>query len=87
MFRLDKQARGRIALIGFMLIGGFYLVTEHRAHLLGILPYLIFLACPLMHLFMHHGHGGHDGHGHYPDHQPRAPGRIAVGADASEDGK
>jgi hypothetical protein len=23
------------------------------------LPYLFFLACPLMHLFMHRGHGGH----------------------------
>ena len=39
--------------------GGFYLVTEHTAHLFGALPYLILLACPLMHVFMHHGHGGH----------------------------
>jgi hypothetical protein len=23
------------------------------------LPFLLLLACPLMHLFMHHGHGGH----------------------------
>jgi hypothetical protein len=28
---------------------------------LGALPWLLVLACPLMHLFMHHGdHGGHD---------------------------
>ncbi len=42
-------------------VGGFYLVTEHTAHLLGSLPYLVFLACPLMHVFMHggHRHGGH----------------------------
>lgn len=35
--------------------------AEHRAHLLPALPYLFLLACPLMHLFMHrgHGHGGH----------------------------
>ncbi len=39
----------------------FYLWTEHRAHLLGALPYLILLACPLMHVFMHHGHGGQEG--------------------------
>ncbi len=26
--------------------------------MLEILPYLLLLACPLMHLFMHHGHGG-----------------------------
>jgi hypothetical protein len=32
------------------------------------LPYLILLACPLMHLFMHHGHGhGHKPHRHDDD--------------------
>jgi hypothetical protein len=30
---------------------------------MGMLPYLLFLACPLMHLFHHHGHGGHHGGG------------------------
>lgn len=40
---------------------GFYLWTEHRAHLLGALPWVILLACPLMHVFMHHGHDGQDG--------------------------
>jgi hypothetical protein len=54
--------RTNIVLIGFIAIAAFYLLTEHRAHLLGWLPYLLFLACPLMHLFMHHGHGG-GGHG------------------------
>jgi hypothetical protein len=28
----------------------------HRGHVLGILPYLILFACPLVHLFMHRGH-------------------------------
>lgn len=36
-----------------------YLVIEHRPHLFGWLPYLIILACPLMHFFMHRGHGHH----------------------------
>lgn len=40
----------------FAAVAAFYLLTEHRAHLLGWLPYLIFLACPLMHLFMHRSH-------------------------------
>lgn len=40
-------------------VGSFYLVTEHTAHVLGALPYLILLACPLMHAFMHRGHGHH----------------------------
>lgn len=25
----------------------------------GLLPFLLLMACPLMHLFMHRGHGGH----------------------------
>lgn len=47
-------------LIGFLAVAGFFLFTEHRAHVLGILPYLLLLACLLMHLFMHGGHGNHD---------------------------
>lgn len=49
-------------LIGFVLVIGYFLVMEHKAHLagvLGYLPYLLLLACLLMHLFMHHGHGEH----------------------------
>jgi hypothetical protein len=30
---------------------------------LGYWPYLLLLACPLMHLM--HGHGGHGGHGNH----------------------
>lgn len=48
--------RGKWVLLGFLLIAGFFLFTEHRAHLFGILPFLLILACPVMHLF-HHGHG------------------------------
>lgn len=48
-----------VALLVAVAAGGFYLVTEHQAHLFGVLPYLLLLACPLMHLFMHHGHGNH----------------------------
>jgi hypothetical protein len=49
-------------LLGFLAIGAFFLITEHTAHLVGILPFALFLLCPLMMLFMHHGHGNHDGH-------------------------
>ena len=56
--------RTLFVLLFFALVGGFLLSTEHRAHALGILPFLLILAlCPLMHLFMHGGHGGHGGHG------------------------
>lgn len=46
-----------LALLVVVAVGGFYLYTEHQAHLFGMLPYALILACPLMHLFMHHGHG------------------------------
>jgi hypothetical protein len=55
-------------LIVFLGVAGFFLLTEHRAHIFGYLPYLILLLCPLMHIFMHKGHGNHgnskDGHKH-----------------------
>jgi hypothetical protein len=35
----------------------------------GVLPYLLLLACPLMHLFLHHGHGGHHGGSNNNPHQ------------------
>lgn len=50
------NGRSRWVLLGFLAIGAFFLLTEHRAHLFGILPYLLLLACPLMHLFHRHGH-------------------------------
>jgi DUF2933 family protein len=56
------QSKAGIVTCGFLLIGGFFLLIEHWAHALGVLPYLLILACPLMHLFMHKGHGGHGGH-------------------------
>lgn len=51
-------------LLCFIAIAAFLLLMEHRAHLTGILPWLIILAiCPLMHIFMHGGHGMHGGQG------------------------
>ncbi|WP_262031618.1 DUF2933 domain-containing protein [Microvirga sp. Mcv34] len=40
---------------------GIYLFATHTGHILAALPYLLLLACPLMHLFMHRGHGHHHG--------------------------
>lgn len=65
-------SRSTVALFAFLAIGGFFLYTEHRAHVFGFLPYLLILACPLMHLFHHGGHGGHGGHDHGRD--DRRPG-------------
>ena len=53
------RARTWWAFAGFVAIAGFFLVTEHRAHLYGYWPYLLLLACPLLHMFGHGGHGDH----------------------------
>jgi hypothetical protein len=57
------RSKAGIVAIAFLAIAAFFLLSEHRAHALGLLPFLLILACPLLHVFMHGGHGGHDGHG------------------------
>jgi hypothetical protein len=44
------------------LLAGTLLLIQHWVHIPAFLPYLVFLACPLMHLFMHRGHGRHHEH-------------------------
>lgn len=48
-------------------IAVFFLLREHLGHVAGYWPYLLLLACPVMHLV--HGHGGHGRHGK-PDADP-----------------
>jgi hypothetical protein len=63
-----RLSRSGLALLGFLAIAGFFLLTEHRAHALGALPFLLLALCPLLHFFGHGGHGGKSrkggGHGH-----------------------
>jgi hypothetical protein len=70
----EMTSRTKWVLIGFLGIAAFLLVVEHRMHVFGWLSsygiWLLLLACPLMHVFMHRGHG-HGGHG---NHQHREPG-------------
>ncbi|WP_298934284.1 DUF2933 domain-containing protein [uncultured Ramlibacter sp.] len=40
-----------------------YLWVAHKDHVLSLLPLAFLAACPLMHIFMHRGHG-HGGHAH-----------------------
>ena len=40
---------------------GVYLFVNHTGHIVAALPYLLLMACPLLHLFMHGGHGHHHG--------------------------
>lgn len=67
--------RRRLGFWLFIAIAGFYLLSEHRAHLMlgaPYLPFLILAVCPLIHLFGHRGHGGHGG-----EPQQRSPGDSA----------
>jgi hypothetical protein len=66
----QRKARAWGAALAMVaLIAGFYLLREHWNHVAGSWPYLLLLACPLMHLF--HGHGGHGKH----DSPSRQPGK------------
>jgi len=74
----DKKAAKRghfasmqfsVVLLGFFVIAGVLLFTEHRAHALGALFYVLPLVCLFMHMFMHGGHGNHARH----DHERNAP--------------
>lgn len=63
--------RAKLALVVFGAIAGFFLLAEHRAHVLPLLPWVLLAACPLMHVFMHGGHGhGHSDHGGGSDEGP-----------------
>lgn len=55
-------SRTGLTLIAFLIIAAFFLITEHTAHFFGFLPYALLLLCPLLHLFMHSGHGDHANH-------------------------
>ncbi len=44
---------------GVLLVGAVLAAVNHRVHLAQAVPYLLLLACPLMHLVMHRGHAGH----------------------------
>ena len=68
------RSRTGLVLIGFLVIAGYFLITEHTAHILLALPFalpfalplVLVLCCALMMLFMHGGHGEqsdeHTGH-------------------------
>jgi Protein of unknown function (DUF2933) len=54
------RSRSGAVVLGFIAVAAFFLWEEHKAHILGILPYVLFLLCSLLHL-LHGGHRGHTG--------------------------
>jgi hypothetical protein len=53
--------RAKLTFGVFLAIAAYFLWTEHQAHVIEFLPWVLILGCVGMHLFMH---GGHDSHGH-----------------------
>jgi hypothetical protein len=83
-----RNSRGKWAFIGFLVIAGYFLLTEHRAHLSGWLSsygiWLLLLACPLLHIFMHGGHGGHGDSSEHTSHHNTDIGRRPDSPDKGE---
>ena len=79
------SSRYAIGLLVMGAVAAYFLLTEHRAHFFAALPFLLLLACPLMHVFMHGGHGGHGAHAGHADPQQSPP--TAEGPKANKTGE
>ena len=66
--RDSQHKKSNLVMWIFLGIILYFLITEHSAHIIPYLPWLLLAACPLMHLFMHGGHG-HGGHDHHKEHR------------------
>lgn len=72
------RSRYGVAFFIIAAVAAYFLLKEHTAHVAGYFPFLLLAACPLMHLFMHrgHGHGGQDHAGSLPEED--VAGKAAV---------
>mgnify|MGYP003636135572 CR=1 FL=1 len=61
-----------LAALGLIGAATYFLLMEHKQHAWQYLPFLILLACPFMHMFMH---GGHGGHGEAHNEESEVPGK------------
>jgi hypothetical protein len=63
-----------LVLLAFLAIAAFFLFTEHWAHVLGALPYVLVFLCPVLHLLLHGWHQ-HD-HTDHTAQQPQSPKEV-----------
>ena len=66
-----------IGMLGFMAGVVLSLLKEHQAHVLDYLPWALLLLCPILHLFMHRGHGKR---GVYRDRGDQGGGGMSPGS-------
>ena len=69
------------AIAGVGLAAAYLIARDHWTHVVDYLPYLLIIACPLMHLFMRHGHGGHENHAAQASDRTMAKAASEVGYD------
>lgn len=60
------RSKTGLALIIFLIIAAFFLITEHRAHLFGILPYALLFLALLLFVFLRRGRDDHSTHNEQP---------------------
>lgn len=59
----NLEGRRRGWWLFFIGLAAVYLLIAHRSHLSALgqwLPFVVLLACPLMHVFAHHAHSHRD---------------------------
>jgi hypothetical protein len=56
---LPQGGPSRWLIFGLYTAAAFFLIGWHWRHLVEALPFLVVLACPLMHAVMHRGHHNH----------------------------
>ncbi|MBX9854847.1 MAG: DUF2933 domain-containing protein [Gemmatimonadaceae bacterium] len=59
-----------VGVAGFLGAAALVLLYEHRVHVLGLLPWLLVLVCPLLHALGHRRHGEHVAHPAGDRHMP-----------------
>lgn len=69
---LSRRSLTQILLTGIFIGGGYVLWQRYQEQLYVYLPYLFLLLCPLMHVFLHKGHGGHGSHNEQDKKQEQA---------------
>lgn len=74
-----KLNRSWLVTLGLIGLGAVVILPSLGISIGALLPFLLILLCPLMHLFMMRGHGGHGGH----DHVASPPERPLPGVQTS----
>jgi len=64
---MNRLFSSRAPILALYALAAAFVLYWHWRHVLDALPFLVVLACPLMHLFMHHGHR----HERRPDDQDK----------------